>query len=115
MFQGYHELEKLDAMEYLNWQQFATPFDSLPSHVADKTAERQYQAGLDIGHNATEIHLSYRGVWSSRNKSGSSTGSYEGIGYHAWTCELLHGFLDSGTPIIVHRYNDGKIVSTQIN
>ena len=43
MFKGYKELEALDPQEYLNWQQFETPFDLCRENVARNLADEQYQ------------------------------------------------------------------------
>jgi len=118
MYAGYAELEQLPAVAYLDWQKFETPFDSMPSNVARQ--QDRYNEGLETGRNAKEFHLSVRGVWSTENRVDANgygmsyTSSYEGIGYHANTAHFLHGILDSGCPVIVHRRTDSDTNGTQI-
>ena len=106
MYDGYKELENLAPEKYLNWQNFATPWDNLPIHREQKTAEIQYLLGLTLSKEHIDGHISiaYNGTWGAW-KPNSSTVSYEGIGYHACTKDLLHGFLDGPAPLIVHRWN----------
>jgi len=117
MYSGYGELSELAPEEYLKWENFATPWDSLPSNVA--AAQGRYEDGLKVGQDAEEFHLSVKGVWSTQDKPKSghgscSTNSYEGIGYHANTCHFLHGVIDSGCKIVVHRWNGKELTRTTI-
>jgi len=64
---------------------------------------QQYKKGLGMAEKATEIHIAVNGVWSTKNRDGSHTFSYEKIGYHAGTDCLMLGFRESGVPIIDHR------------
>jgi hypothetical protein len=106
MFQGYAELTKLEPETYLDWQSFETAWDNLAENVGNGLAEKQYTKGLDIDSQAKYIAIACNGVWSMTYKGKDGTSfSYEGIGYHACTKNLLHGFLDSGAPIVVYRYN----------
>lgn len=103
----YKELAALSAFAYLSTDNFRTMFDA--QHVASGEfgyAARQYKSGLEVGQKSTEIHIAVNSVWSARGKDGGHTSSYEGIGYHACTADLLRGFIDSGCKIIVHRDND---------
>lgn len=97
---NYSQLEKLPVKAYLNPQNFVTDFDSM--HKQEKK-DAQYQKGLEIGQTSHEITINYKSVWSAQGLDSSHTSSYEGIGYHAVTSDLLRGFLDSGTPIVVLR------------
>jgi len=45
-------------------------------------------------------------------KDGSSMTSYEKIGYHANTADLLRGFIDSAVPIKVYRDTTEGITET---
>ncbi len=96
----YSELEKLSVSDYLNPQNFVTDWDSM--HGAEKRAAK-YAEGLRIGTESREIFINYKSVWGAKGLNGSHTSSYEGIGYHAITSELLRGFLDSGKPIVIVR------------
>jgi hypothetical protein len=103
MYNGYTELERLDYSEYLNWQKFDTPQDT------PDRGKSQYEKGLAYGREAEFITLSYKGVWGCV-KGNSTVTSYEGIGYHSNTKELLRGFIDSGAVIVVYRwYADSPI------
>lgn len=90
------------ANDYLNPANFVTAFDRYPGNT--EYAQQQYDNGLRIGHEFAEIHISETGVWSASSPNRLIT-SYETIGLHACTCDLLHGFLCSGAPIFV--YDDG--------
>lgn len=111
---GYPELTKLPPEAYLGWENFVTEHDAANIHAGVGVA--QYQKGLDFGREAIaeggHIFISANGCWGSTGK-GLRT-SYEGIGYHANTADLLHGFLDSGAVIIVHRYTDPDSDGTKI-
>jgi len=119
MFKGYAELQALAPQEYLNWRQFETPFDTYHENVARGLADEQYQHGLDIGREYDQIHISCNGVWGATKQPADPKRSgvvhcqsCEGIGYHACTKDLLHGFLDSGTPIVVYRYGQQPVQIT---
>ena len=84
------------------------PYLFVTDHDKGYSIER-YKEGLERGLQATEIHISPTGVWSTDNKDGSSTQSYECLGYHACTAPLLSGFLNSGSPVIVHYPGGGQI------
>lgn len=99
----YSQLEKLSAEKYLDWNSFETDCDSFQPNLDRKYAEIQYNKGVEIGKNANVICISHRSIWSSCNKDGSLTSSYEGIGYHACTKDLLHGFIDSGCTLAIRR------------
>lgn len=102
-FAGYTELNALAPEEFLNWEQFTTPFDNANNHAYRKD---QYQKGLEIGARSLYVSISCGSTWGASGKDGSSTSSYCGIGYHAGTADLLRGFLDSGVPIKVYRYDN---------
>ena len=108
---GYKELEALPAEAYLDWERFQTPNDALPPTAY---AEEQYQKGLDVGRRAKAVHISVNSVWSAQMPEGGSMQSYEGIGYHSCTSQLLRGFLASGCAIVVHRWSDTGVASTEI-
>lgn len=99
MSQPYNILNKLPAETFLDPTKFTTSYDTAEG------SSKQYQKGLDVGRNATTIHIESTGVWSASMKDRSSLQSYEGIGYHANTGALLAGFLDSGARIVVSRWD----------
>jgi hypothetical protein len=83
-------------------------------HKSGAYQSKQYQHGLDIGRNASSVHIAVNSTWSARMKDGASLSSYEGIGYHACTADLLRGFIDSGVRIVVHRLTPDDITDTVI-
>lgn len=102
----YEFLNALPAIAFLNWEQFKTELDgTYPTHAA--YAVEQYQKGLKIGAESVRVGINPCGTWFADMKGGGMMTSYEGIGYHAHTAELLKGFIDSGCEIIVLR-NDGS-------
>ena len=94
-------------IKFLNPDNFITRYDSCPDNL--EYAEEQYKKGLEVGNKSREINISYNGVWSATDIYGYNMISYERIGYHACTKDLLKGFLDSNAKIIVHREIDDKI------
>lgn len=97
----YKEIEALSPEAYLNPENFTTAMDYAPGR---EYAAKQYAKGLEIGRASLSVHISCNGVWGATGKDGSSVSSYEGIGYHSATKDLLRGFLDSGCAIDVYRY-----------
>jgi hypothetical protein len=115
MFKGYAELTALEPKEYLNWEQFETPFDAAHAHAY---AQEQYRRGFDLGKVSTQVHISANGTWGATQPSKYGEGvchvsSSEGIGYHACTKDLLHGFIDSGVEIVVYRYSQNEPTKIQ--
>ncbi len=109
---NYTELNRLPAKSLMSPVDFRTDFDQYPENVKTNLAVRQYQKGLEIGQQAKHVFITAGTTWGSVNKNGSQTSSYEGIGYHAGTAYLLHGFLDSGVPIYVYReYRKSEIIT----
>jgi hypothetical protein len=122
MFKGYAELTALEPKEYLNWEQFDTFFDDAPfpldADYIQAYAQEQYQHGLDIGKASHQVHISANGTWGATQPSKfgdnvSHVSSSEGIGYHACTKDLLHGFIDSGVEIVVYRYSQNEPTKIQ--
>lgn len=111
MYNGYQELNALPPEAFLDWQAFVTENDHLPSAGY---ADAQYAKGLKLGKESRSIHIAVNGTWSAEAQGNGTTFSCEGIGYHSRTAELLHGFIDSGCPIFVHRWSDAGITTTQI-
>lgn len=105
---NYKQLSALSAKTYLIPQNFITEFDVLPEHLNSGYAQKQYQRGLEVGKEYSLIVIGPQSVWSGHepyNKQSSYIESWEGIGYHACTANLLQGFLDSPARIVVHRYS----------
>lgn len=117
MFNGYHELDALPAAAFRNPDLFVTPWDTLPENIARNIAQQQYNHGLSIGQEYPVITIGAHTVWSAEKplSDGSrSLMSYEGIGYHACTADLLRGFLASPARIVIYRYTDHGISETCI-
>jgi hypothetical protein len=71
----------------------------------DNYQQEQYERGLPIGRTSVHVWIGFNGVWSAKPNSGGSLVSYERIGYHSCTADLLRGFIDSGCTLGVTRYN----------
>lgn len=84
----------------LKAEDFKSPLDSWsPASYA----EEQYQAGLKLAQQGAEIHIAINGVWSARMPDGAHISSYEKLGYHGRTSNLVQGWIDGGATIIDHR------------
>jgi hypothetical protein len=66
----------------------------------------QFEKGLKVGKDAAEINIAVNDVWSAKMKDGSFLQSYEKIGYHSNTVDLLRGFICSACPLYVYRLTD---------
>ena len=99
------ELEALPPEAYLDPELFKTDFDGAGPH----TPARQYRVGYGIGLTSAEVQISESSTWGASRLDGSSTTSYEKIGYHAGTTDLLRGFLASGVRIVVYRRGKGGV------
>lgn len=119
MYAGYDELCELPAAAYLEWENFRTPFDVL----GDEMAQKQYVKGLKYGKKSKQakggagaVQIRADGTWGCDlpatlpGSAGGYVSSYEGIGYHRATADLLRGFIDSGARIVVHRWNGPAVV-----
>ena len=104
----YKTLNLLPAETFLDPSKFVTDFDSRPIDGSiekrQANAKAQYAKGIETGKAAKTIFIGADGTWGATMKDGSSLTSYEGIGYHANTADLLKGFLDSGAEVVVYRY-----------
>lgn len=100
-FAGYAELNTLAPETFLDWELFTTGFDGAR---AEGYRLEQYRKGFDTGVASNYVFISANGTWGAQMKDGSQLTACEGIGYHAGTADLLHGFLDSGVPFKVFRY-----------
>lgn len=97
---SYKELAEKPASDYLVPENFRTSWDG---PEGSKYREEQYRTGLSYSENATRITIGQNSVWGASMKSSSVVSSYEGIGYHACTADLLRGFLDGPAEIVVYR------------
>ena len=98
---NYSEIEKLPADAYLNPEIFVTGFDS---QFSIEQKREKYLRGLGLGKEFQVISISENGVWGANSPDTQAyLSSYEGIGYHSITSELLRGFLDSPAIIKVYR------------
>lgn len=96
----YKTLSEKPAHEYLVPENFRTDWDG---RVGDARREQQYREGLAQSERCTRIIIGSNSVWGGTTKDGGSLTSYEGIGYHSCTADLLRGFLDGPAEIVVHR------------
>lgn len=94
---------KYRAADFLDPENFNTGW---PGDTSPYAAE-QYDKGIALAKEFTEINIAVNDVWSASNpEQRKSCHSYEKLGYHAGTASLLAGMLDSGLPIFVHRWTD---------
>jgi hypothetical protein len=107
----YERLNKLPAEAFLSPENFRTDWDHLPEKGY---AEEQYQKGLKISNESKEVGVSVNGTWWAAGKDGSHTISYEGIGYHSCTADLLRGLLAGSAKFIVYRWTENGITETCI-
>ena len=66
----------------------------------DDYAEKQYNKGLLYGNEAEYVYITPTGTWAVKTVDGGFISSYEVLGYHRSTRELLKGFIDSGAKIV---------------
>ena len=105
------EVARLSPEQYLNPDLFVTPMDDAPGY--ENYRREQYKKGLSIGREAVEVTIACNGTWGYKNREGY-TSSYEIIGHHVCTAELLRGFLDSGVQIRVFRSHPESWVTQTI-
>jgi len=101
MSRSYKELIQVPAADYLEPERFRTEWESM--FPFENRHREQYKYGLKVGSEADVVFIGYSSIWSAKLKSGVHLQSFEGIGYHAFTADLLRGFLDSGVKIVIHR------------
>jgi hypothetical protein len=92
------------AADFLNPELFKTAFDA--ATIADKQYETGLATGREVRSNGGQVTIGQNDVWGAHHGN-TSISSYEKLGYHANTADLLRGFLDSGVEIIVYRV-DGR-------
>lgn len=97
----------MDAQLYTNPANFVTGYDSLNPDYG----KVQYQKGLNIGSESHYIFISIYGTWGAMLKNGGMISSYEKIGYHAHTADLLSGFLASGCSIKVCSWEGETVIN----
>ena len=112
---SYTELNAMPAEAFRNPQLFITEADKFPANIARGYAKAQYRKGVETGTEWDTIIISAHTVWGAEMNEGmKSLSSYEGIGYHACTADLLRGFLDSPARIVIYRYTENGISETEI-
>ncbi|MFA6270655.1 MAG: hypothetical protein WC657_05630 [Candidatus Paceibacterota bacterium] len=107
----YARLNAMPAESFLDPDKFKTDTDSYPEAGY---ADQQFQKGLKISNESLEVGVSAYGTWWAHGKDGSHTTSYEGIGYHSCTADLLRGFLAGTAKFIIYRLTDDGITETCI-
>ena len=96
---NYSELNNLPPVAFLHPHIFKTELDN------EERAKSQFEKGKNIDYDY--ILITYGSTWSAGDfDSHRFCTSYEGIGYHSNTADLLRGFLASGKPIYVMRWID---------
>lgn len=102
------ELNSRPASDFLKPENFITSFDA--THV--DICKDQYLKGLQYSQESSTIGISASGVWWAEGKDESFTDSFEVIGYHTGTADLLRGFLAGPAKLIIYRLSNGKVEST---
>lgn len=95
-----------EAGQHVQWQHFVSAFDSYnPAHAGE-----QYRKGRRLADEGAIIYISRDAGWSyetppSRDyqTAWSSTMTYETLGLHSNTAQLVLGWLDGGACIIDYR------------
>ncbi len=95
--------------DFLDPTNFHTDFDI---HSASK--DEKYRRGLADCTEFSEVCIGINDVWSATGKNGALVRSYERIGYHPYTADLLLAFLDSDCAFFVYRDENGHIVKYDI-
>jgi hypothetical protein len=108
---SYNELNKMSPEMFLNPDNFKTPNDEMRG---EEYACKQYEKGLRIANESLEVGVSVGGTWFAIGKNGSQFQSYEGIGYHPCTSDLLKGFLDGSAQFVIVRLTDKGYTQTCI-
>lgn len=83
-----------DIDEPSKWELF--PIDAQATRIRE-----DQQRGIEAGERAALIMLDRRGTWSAFNRrDGSTTQSYETVGYHAGTRAWAAGVVMTGAPVL---------------
>jgi hypothetical protein len=93
-------MDGTDVSKTIRWEDYVTHYDSLPQN-APRHAE-QYETGRRMAREGQTIFIAVNSVWSSQ-KPGCFTSSYEKLGYHSCTADLIRGWVDGGATIIDYR------------
>ncbi|MEU8948808.1 hypothetical protein [Streptomyces sp. NPDC048489] len=113
----YSELNALPPEAFLKPENFVTEYDQRDP----KRAEEQYREGLRLSAAYDRIVIRAGGTWAAECGPlhaeanvymGKCAYSYEGIGYHGNTADLLRGFLDGPAPVDVERRQEDYSVTT---
>lgn len=109
---NYRVLNALPAEAFLRPEDFVTGYDV---HLRREGYDRkQYEKGLNYSRQAASVIISINCTWAANLRDGSSVASYEGIGYHACTADLLRGFLDGPARVVVYRWTGKEVRETVI-
>jgi hypothetical protein len=101
----YSQLCILAPEAYLKPEDFTTGFDT------DALAKKQYEKGLKVSNESVEVGISANGCWYAVGHDGSLTTSYEGVGFHTNTADLLRGLLAGTAKFHVYRnYGSGTYI-----
>lgn len=108
----YSELNKLPPEAFLNPEDFRTGYDSWETNAL--YGQKQYEKGLKVSNESARVGISESGTWWAAGKDGSFTSSYEGVGYHTATADLLRGLLEGSAAFYVYRWDGEKSTCTCI-
>lgn len=111
----YRTLNALPPEAFLDPSGFRTSYDDNPANVANGRAAAQYATGLQHATEYPRVGISASGTWfASDGPDGSHVTTYEGIGYHANTADLLRGLLAGTAEVVVYRHGYGVTSTTVI-
>jgi hypothetical protein len=96
------------ADDFRNPSNFRTEYDSAAGGA------EAYAKGRRIGAKAQEVTIAINDTWGATSDNGGHITSYQRIGYHADTAELLRGILDSGCKLAVYRDNGRGITRAEL-
>lgn len=102
----YPTLNAMSAESFRNPELFRTSYDA---KLGDSVREKHYRTGLEVSTKSREVIIAANGIWEASRHDGSRMISYEGIGYHSCTADLLRGFLDGPAPLVIYRYNGNAV------
>lgn len=103
----YKSLAMKPAIDYLGPENFRTDWDG---NLGSSRREEKYREGLAWSAKAVRITIGINSVWGATLKDGGTLTSYEGIGYHSGTADLLRGFLDGPAEVVVYRHDGSRTV-----
>lgn len=94
--------------EFLKPENFKTSMDT------PELDQKQYEKGLKLSNKSDCVGISANGCWFADLIGGGHMSSYEVIGFHSSTAELLRGLLAGTAKFIVYRNTSEGFIRTDI-